>query len=56
MKGPALSPWALVAGEVRVARVGGTVPMCERYMLAAEASVRPSAWAWAMRARAWRLA
>src|SRR4030095_5006043 len=42
--------------ESRAARPVGSVPMCAEYMLTAEASVRASACALAIRARAWMFA
>src|SRR4029450_6772937 len=56
MNGPAVWPRLFVATEFRALRAPGSVPMCAEYMPPAEASVRASACALAMRARAWMFA
>ena len=56
MKGPATWPVALVWGTVRSASAAGICPMCAWNAPTAEASVRVSAWALAMRERDWTLA
>ena len=56
MKGPALWFRPLTAAEVRSVSAAGSAPMWAVYMLTAEARVRVSACALAMRARVWTLA
>jgi hypothetical protein len=56
MKGPAVCPKLFVATAFKAARPPGSVPMWAEYMLTAEASVRASACAFAIRARAWMFA
>jgi hypothetical protein len=53
MKGPAVCPKLFVATEFRSLRAAGSVPIWAEYMLTEEASVRASACAFAIRARAW---
>ena len=56
MNGPAVMFWAFVATTVSKSSPLGSAPICAPQMATADDRPRMSAWAFAIRARAWMLA